>query len=129
MILETLFGLSLVLNVSLDTPAPAADPVAWMQMSVRQKDAAMLPLVQRATECILRKASADPRRNTAMRANEINDLIVDSIAACRRPVRAMIDAHDRMYGYGSGEAFLLGPYLDVLPTAVTRQVKVKTRAR
>jgi hypothetical protein len=126
MILETLFGLSLVLNVSLDTPAPAADPATWTQMSVSQKDAALLPLVQQATECILRRASADPRHSTMMRANEINDLIVDSIAACRRPVRAMIDAHDRMYGYGSGEAFLLGPYLDVLPAAVTRQVKVKT---
>jgi hypothetical protein len=129
MILETLFGLSLVMQVSLDTPTPAADPAAWMQMSVRQKDAALLPLVQRATECILRKASADPRYKSEMRAAEINDLIVDSIAACRRPVRAMIDAHDRMYGYGSGEAFLLGPYLDVLPSAVVRQVKVRTQAR
>jgi hypothetical protein len=129
MILETLFGLSLVMQVSLDTPPPSADPAAWMQMSVRQKDAALLPLVQRATECILRKVSADPRYKSEMRAAEINDLIVDSIAACRRPVRAMIDAHDRMYGYGSGEAFLLGPYLDVLPAAVVRQVKVRTHAR
>jgi hypothetical protein len=129
MILETLFGLSLVMQASLDTPTPAADPAAWMQMSVRQKDAALLPLVQRATECILRKASADPRYKSEMRAAEINDLIVDSIAACRRPVRVMIDAHDRMYGYGSGEAFLLGPYLDVLPSAVVRQVKVRTHAR
>jgi hypothetical protein len=41
----------------------------------------------------------------------------------------MINAHDRMYGYGSGEAFLLGPYLDVLPSAVVRQVRVKMPAR
>jgi hypothetical protein len=129
MILETLFGLSLVTNVSLDTPVPAADPAAWMQLSVRQKDAALLPLVQHATDCILRKASADPRYKREMRTDEINDLIVDSIAACQRPVRAMIDAHDRMYGYGSGEAFLLGPYLDVLPAAVVQQVKVKTPVR
>lgn len=129
MILETLFGLSLVINVSLDTPVPAADPAAWTQMSVRQKDAALLPLVQRATDCILRKAAADPRNKPAMQAGEINDLIVDSIAACRRPVRAMINAHDRMYGYGSGEAFLLGPYLDVLPAAVVQHVRVKTPVR
>ena len=32
-----------------------------------------------------------------------------------------------MYGSGSGEAFLLGPYLDVLPGAVVKQVKVRTR--
>ena len=125
MILETLFGLSLVMNVSLDAQVPAADPAAWMQMSVRQKDAALLPLVQRATECIVHRVSADPRYQAELRPDEINDLIVDSIAACKRPVRAMIDAHDRMYGDGSGEAFLLGPYLDVLPAAVVRQVKVK----
>ena len=129
MILETLFGLSLVMNVSLDTQVPAADPAAWMQMSVRQKDAALLPLVQRATECIVHRVSADPRYQAELRPDEINDLIVDSIAACQRPVRAMINAHDRMYGYGSGEAFLLGPYLDVLPSAVVRQVKFKVPAR
>jgi len=129
MILKTLFGMSLVMFVSLDTHLPPADPAAWMQMSVRQKDAALLPLVQRATECIVLRVSADPRYRAELRPDEINDLIVDSIAACRRPVRAMIDAHDRMYGYGSGEAFLLGPYLDVLPSAVVRQVKVKAPAR
>jgi hypothetical protein len=129
MILKTLFGLSLVMTVSLDTQVPPADPAAWMQMSVRQKDAALLPLVQRATACIVHRVSADPRYRAELRPDEINDLIVDSIAACNRPVRAMIDAHDRMYGYGSGEAFLLGPYLDVLPSAVVRQVKVKAPPR
>jgi hypothetical protein len=126
MILESLFGLSLVMNVSLDTATPPANPAAWMQMSVRQKDAALLPLVRRATECIVRKVSADPRYRAQLRPDEFNDLIVDSISGCARPVRAMIDAHDRMYGDGSGEAFLLGPYLDVLPSAVVRQVRVRT---
>ena len=129
MILKTLFGLSLVITVSLNAQTPPADPAAWMQMSVRERDAALLPLVQRATECIVLQVSADPRYKAELRPDEINDLIVDSITACRRPVRAMIDAHDRMYGHGSGEAFLLGPYLDVLPAAVVRQVKVKTQAR
>ena len=129
MILESLFGLSLVMNVSLDAATPPADPAAWMQMSVRQKDAALLPLVRRATECIVQKVSADPRYSANMRPDEFNDLLVDSIAGCGRPVRAMIDAHDRMYGYGSGEAFLLGPYLDVLPSAVVKQVRIRTPAR
>ena len=97
-------------------------------MSVRQRDASLLPLVRQATDCVVRKVVADPRYSTEMRAGDINDLIVDSIAACARSVRAMIDAHDRMYGIGSGEAFLLGPYLDVLPSAVVKQVKIKTPA-
>lgn len=130
MILEAMVGLSLVLNVSLAAENPTApDPSPWLQMSVRQKDAALLPLVRTATDCILRAVEGDPRYSPGLRPGEINDLIVDSIAACGRPVRAMMNAHDRMYGKGSGEAFLLGPYLDVLPSAVVTQVKVKTPAR
>ncbi len=91
------------------------------------KDVALLPLVRRATSCILRKVSADPRYSRDIRADELNDVIIDSIEACLKPVRAMIDAHDRLYGNGSGEAFLLGPFLDVLPSAVVKQVKVKFR--
>jgi hypothetical protein len=129
MILEPLFGLSLVLNVSLDATAPPANPAAWLQMSVRQKEAALLPLVRRATDCIVRKVSVNPRYTANMRSDALNDLIVDSIEACGRPVQVMIDAHDRMYGHGSGEAFLLGPYLDVLPAAVVKQVRIRTPAR
>jgi hypothetical protein len=129
MILESLFGLSLVLNVSLETATPSANPADWLQLSVRQKDAALLPLVRRATDCIVRQVSGDPRYAADMRPDEFNDLIVDSISACGDSVRAMIDAHDRMYGTGSGEAFLLGPYLDVLPAAVVKQVRVRTPAR
>ncbi|HMJ41658.1 MAG TPA: hypothetical protein VK522_05195 [Pseudolabrys sp.] len=130
MILEAMVGLSLVLNVSLATENPTTpDPSPWLQMSVRQKDAALLPLVRTATDCILRAVEGDPRYGPGLRPGEINDLIVDSISACGQPVRAMMDAHDRMYGKGSGEAFLLGPYLDVLPSAVVSQAKVKMPAR
>jgi hypothetical protein len=42
MILESLFGLSLVLNVSLDTQTPPSPaPASWLQMSVQRKDAAL----------------------------------------------------------------------------------------
>ncbi len=128
MIVESLLGLSLVLNVSLDTQTPPpADASASTQLSVRQKETALLPLVLRATDCIMRKVSANRRYSRDVRPAVVNDIIVDSIGACARPVRAMIDAHDRMYGHGTGEAFLLGPYLDVLPAAVVRQVKAKFR--
>jgi len=129
MILESMFGLSLVLNVSLDSQATAANSPTWRQLPVPQQQAALLPLVRLATDCIVRKVSADPRFSADMRPDEINDLIVDSISACERLVRQMIDAHDRTYGSGSGKAFLLGPYLDVLPAAVVQQVKAKEPAR
>ncbi len=126
MILEALLGFSLVLNVSLDAPRTDENgQAAWLRMPMPQRDAALLPLVHRATDCIVHKVAADPRFRAGLRPAEINDLIIDSIIACRRPVRAMIDAHDLIYGNGSGEAFLLGPYLDVLPAAVINQVRVK----
>ena len=130
MILETVFGLSFIVNASLDSQIPApVDPGPPPQMSVRQRDAALLPLVHRATACILNRVNADPRIDESLRADEMNDLIVDAMAACDRPLRAVIDTRDRMYGYGSGEAFLLGPYLDVLPAAVVKQVRLKSQAR
>ena len=46
--------------------------------------------------------------------------------SCVAPVRAMIDAYDRYYGKGTGEAFFMGPYLDVLPRAVTERAKSAT---
>lgn len=128
MIIESLVGLSLVLNVSFVNPAPTvSDRTAWLQMPVPQRDAALLPLVQQATDCILGKAFANPRYHADMRPDEINDVIVDAIAACGGAVRAMIRAHDRMYGKGSGEAFLLGPYLDVLPAAMTQPLRARAR--
>lgn len=130
MILEAMVGVSLVLNVSLDTEISAPpSPASWLHMSASQKDAALLPLVLAATECIVGKVEGDPRFSTAMRPDQVNDLILDSIAACARPVRAMMNRHDSLYGKGSGEAFLLGPYLDVLPSAVVTQVKDKRLAR
>jgi hypothetical protein len=126
MIVKSLVGLSLVLSVSLDAelPKPPA-AAAWNHFSARHIEAGLLPLVQRATDCIVRQVSADPRYTGDTGADEINQMIIDSIASCARPVQAMIRAHDRLYGNGSGEAFLLGPYLDVLPAAVVKQVKAK----
>ena len=124
MLLETVVGMSLMLHVSIDRrTASESEPRTALHLSERQKDAALLPLVQRATECITRRVVSDPRYRVGIYQTELNDLIVDAMSACAPPLRAMIEAHDRMYGRGSGEAFLLGPYLDVLPAAVVRQVK------
>jgi hypothetical protein len=53
-------------------------------------------------------------------------LIVASMSACVTPVRAMIDGYDRYYGDGTGEAFFMGPYLDLLPKAVVEGMKKTT---
>jgi hypothetical protein len=130
MILESVFGLSLVLNASLDSQTPTArTSAAWSQLSAVERQAGLLPVIARATGCILRRIADDPRYKADLRPDEINELIADSLRGCARPLRALVETHDRMYGPGSGEAFLLGPYLDVLPTAVIRQVKMRNPAR
>src|SRR5262245_829345 len=119
MILAPLAAAALVLSVAT---GPTVDPPLAPTLSARQKSAAMQPLVRSATECIARTVAADPRfgpRNGA----DLGDLIVDSMQRCTTQVRAMIDAYDRYFGTGEGEAFFMGPYLDVLPTAVSNWVR------
>ena len=117
MLAAPLAGLSLLLTVSVG-PVPNADTGA-PEVSFRQKTAAIQPLIRSATECIAKRVAADPRYGTK---SDLNELIVDSVPSCVDALRAMIDAHDRYFGGGSGETFFSGPYLDILPTAVNRWI-------
>ena len=127
MILESLFGLSLVLNVSLESPLPAPAARNPLQMSVPQKEAALLPLIERTTHCLASNVVADPRYRPDLRRDQVIELIADSFDACGDAVNALVEAHDRMYGDGSGEAFLFGPYFGGLPGAVSKQAKTRAR--
>jgi hypothetical protein len=123
MIVAPLFATALVVSVATAPSADlAADPAAPRALSARQKAAATEPLVHAATTCIVRTVITDPRYGKNAGA-ALGDLIVQSMPACRTPVRAMIDAYDRYYGDGTGEAFFMGPYLDVLPKAVLAGAK------
>jgi hypothetical protein len=98
-------------------------PGHGMVMSADQQNAVIRPLVSSATECIARRVSTDPRFATAGGA-EFNSLIVESVPSCVDVLRSMIDGYDRVYGDGAGETFFTGPYLDSLPEAVTKRVKI-----
>jgi hypothetical protein len=112
--------LAVVALVVAVATGPATELTAPTPMSAQQKSAAMQPLVRSATECIANSVASDPRSASA-RA-DLGDLIVDSMPGCVSAVRAMIDAYDRYYGTGSGEAFFTGPYLDILPRAVSEWI-------
>jgi hypothetical protein len=115
MIVAPLLGAALVVNVAT---SPLTGPAAGeANLTLQQKAAATEPLVRSATDCIVHAVMSDPRFAAEPHA-AVGDLIVESIRSCRTPVRAMIDAYDRYYCEGSGEAFFMGPYLDVLPKAV-----------
>jgi len=120
MIIAPLLGAALIVHVAT---APLTDPAAGeTSLTSQQKIAATEPLVQSATDCIVHAVTTDPRY-AGLPSAPLGDLIVDSMRSCRTPVRAMIDAYDRYYGDGTGEAFFMGPYLDLLPKAVQARTK------
>jgi len=116
MILAPLFGTALAVAVATGPLNDSAGTSAGT-LSPQQKSAVTHPLVRSATDCIVNAVVTDPQYATTAAAG-LGDLIVASMPSCVAPVRAMIDAYDRYYGDGSGEAFFMGPYLDVLPQAV-----------
>jgi hypothetical protein len=117
MMAAPLASIALIIHVAL---GPALDPDPSLLSDV-QKGAAVRPLVRRATDCIARSVASDPRYGEG--AKELDDLIVESLPACIDSVRAMVEGYDRYFGEGSGEAFFVGPYLEVLPTAVNERVR------
>jgi len=124
MIIAPLLGAALFINVA--TGPSTGPPAGEASLSVQQKAAATEPLVRSATDCIVQAVASDPRFAAEPRM-PVGDLIVASIRSCRSPVRAMIDAYDRYYGEGSGQAFFIGPYLDVLPKAVVAGANKSTQ--
>ena len=120
MLLAPIFATALVVAVATDPPNASN---AATSLSAQEKLAKTEPLVRSATDCIVHAVVADPHYATA----QLGDLIVASMPSCIAPVRAMIDAYDHYYGDGSGEAFFMGPYLDVLPKAVTARAKKAPR--
>jgi hypothetical protein len=121
MILSKLAAVALLISVAAG-PTVEPDGSNFRQMSLHQKNAALQPLMRSATECIARTIARNPRFRKEAPNDNLGDLIVASIEPCTGHVRAMIDAYDRYFGDGAGEAFFMGPYLDVLPTAVSRRV-------
>ncbi len=119
MTVTPLLALALYTTVSF-APYPSND-MDPLQMTARQKSLAVERLIRNATDCVVRKVASDPRLSRSSRGN-LGDLIVDSMPSCVASVRAMIDAYDRFYGAGAGEAFFSGTYLEILPQAVSRSV-------
>jgi len=125
--LAPLFGTTLAFGVAAGA---LPDSRATAKLSPQERNAVTQPLVRSATDCIVQAVTSDPRfaaiGSSSVSSDGIGDLIVDSMPSCLAPVRAMIDAYDRTYGEGSGEAFFMGPYLDVLPRAVAVAGKKST---
>jgi hypothetical protein len=124
MIFGPLLGLSLVVNASVDPGDLLSLGKSSKEMSLQQKSQIMQPLVRSATDCIVQTVVADLRVHPLDRkTTDMRELIVSSMPSCVDAMRAMIDAHDRLYGDGSGETFFSGPFLDMLPATVIKSVE------
>jgi hypothetical protein len=122
MILAPLFGTAVIVKVATE---PLDNSGRAEKLTAQEKMAATEPLIHSATDCIVHAVVTNPQYGTG--ASALGDLIVASMPACVTPMRAMIDAYDRYYGEGSGEAFFMGPYLDVLPKAVNDATKNESK--
>jgi hypothetical protein len=121
MILTTLVAASLIVPVATNSSAMLPSSLD-RNMSMAQKRAVLRPLVSTVTTCIARSVSTDVRFPGSTRADDVNELIVDSIPRCMDEVQSLIDAYDQLFGSGAGESYFLGPFLDHLPAAVDRLV-------
>ena len=117
MILPALTGVSLLIMTAAIPDIESG--TAPTHLSVQRRTAAVQPAINRATECVAHAVSADPR---VADASKLGDAIVDSMLPCRDVMRSMIDTYDTYFGDGSGEAFFSGPYLEVLPKAISKWV-------
>jgi hypothetical protein len=116
MFVKALAGLSFLVWVGVNPGIISPDgDRAPVSLTTREKVAILHPLIDIANDCVAEAVASNPR----LGKREVTDLIVESFNQCVGPVRAMIDAHDRYYGPGSGEQFFMGPYLDALPAVVT----------
>src|ERR1051326_2601435 len=122
-----LLSLSLAVSATYEPEdlAPKSYPRALSQMSPQKKLASLRPLVRSATDGVVLTIEADPHSAPGEWAppGDVNELILASMAPRADAMRSMIEAHDRLFGEGSGEAFFMGPYLEGLPLTVNKLVK------
>jgi hypothetical protein len=115
-------AVSLLVTVAADSAMPLGTDTAGATLSLQQKNAVLRPLVSSATDCIIGHVAKSPGAQESVSTQRLGDLIVDSMKPCLISVRAMIDTYDRLFGEGAGEAFFMGPYLDLLPKAIVRRI-------
>src|SRR5262245_2489222 len=117
MILAKLAAAMLAFGVAA---GPTGEAPPARHLSLQQRNAAARVYVSPATDCIARSVTANARFRKEDPAANLGDLIVQAMPGCVDPVRAMIDAYDHYFGDGTGEAFFMGPYLDVLPDVLLK---------
>ena len=95
----------------------ARDQRATAALPEKEKRKLLAPVIRAATECI---AKTVQRNHTTGEPDPARVLsaISEGVAQCRDQIAKVTAEHDRLYGSGTGQAFVNGAYLKDLPRAV-----------
>src|SRR3954466_3754215 len=104
--------------VSLALPA-----LAQGELSKTQKRKALLPAVRATTECIAQEILRSPTALSYARQNKWFETVQSMPEACKAFGSTLITEHDRLYGPGTGKAFVEGPYSSDLPRALKAPIR------
>src|SRR5829696_5231104 len=104
--------------VSLALPA-----LARGELSERQKRKALLPAVRATTECIAQEILRSPTALSHARQNKWSEAVQSMPEECKAVGSTLIAEHDRLYGPGTGKAFVEGPYASDLPRALKARIR------
>jgi hypothetical protein len=109
--------LPVALHQDVDAAMPPTDGRS-RRLSEGEGRAVVGQLVRFAQECLVERVTANPRFRDAARSGRVGDLIVEAVPHCHRTIDELITAHDQTYGVGTGEDFVIGPFLDGIPRAL-----------
>ena len=104
--------------VSLALPA-----LAQGELSKTQKRKALLPAVRATTECIAQEILRSPTALSYARQNKWFETVQSMPEVCKAFGSTLIAEHDRLYGPGTGKAFVEGPYASDLPRALKARIR------
>jgi len=99
----------------LSLPPPA---FARGGMSDARKWKELLPSVRATTDCLAHGIVASPPALRHARAENWREAVKTIHADCIPLGRTLIAEHDRLFGMGTGERFVAGPYAADLPRAL-----------
>src|SRR3954449_9221258 len=83
----------------------------------------LLPTVRATTECIAQGIVASPTALSHARQDNWLEAVKSMQGDCSDVGRTLVAEHDRLYGPGTGKAFVEGPYASDLPRALKTRIR------
>ena len=98
-------------------------------LSEAKKRLIVVPFIRGLTTCITDIVNSDDDAISAFRENRFSPYVRGLAARCPTQVADLSARYDRVYGPGTADEFIQGPYANDLPRAVLSRTKDKLQAR